>query len=368
MRLNRRQALIGGAGATLALLRAREVRASFVGDDGEPLLAIHTTATLDSRALLPRHSAPDAPSFSDVATVQPWEALLFLAGRDPRYAGASVESIMAYSPADILETMDTDVLDAVLASRGANALVSLYYRIATHTLDALLAVYGGTPVVLALDAGHGGLRGVYYDPGSHGTEAHHARQVVAALEERAALPNYASITVRRIYNDAIGDDFGLPPPEDRKGAAALTLRNIRTAILAHEADLWNAAHPDEAVAVHVLSVHFNAGSGGILVLHQGAAVSAEFRRRSVAYASAFVRAAQPALNATGLLPYSLRLALGTGLSDDRLLYEPQFRVPARLNPYTSADRSAFPRRYAMLQTSLLQRDYALGALLYHRLV
>ncbi len=294
-------------------------------------------------------------------------ALLFLAGRDPRYPGASLDSLMGFSPADILETMDTDVLDTVYARRGWDALVALYRIIAAHLLDALLAVYGDAPVVLALDAGHGGKRGVYYDPGSNGTEADHARRVVAFVEERVTDPRYAGIAVRRIFNDDLGDDFGLPPPNDRRGAAALTIRNARAAMLAYQAARWNEAHPDEPVAVHVVSVHFNAGSSGTLVLHEGTAVPAHFRDLSVAYARAYVDGVRPALNATGLLPYSLRLALGTGLSDDALLYEPPFRFPTPINPYTGVDRSKFPRRYAMLQSSLLQRDYADGALRYRGL-
>jgi len=231
----------------------------------------------------------------------------------------------------------------------------------------LLAVYGDAPLILALDAGHGGKPGVYVDPGSNGTEAWHTRRTVEAIEAAAADPRFASITIRRIFNDGIGDDFGLPPPEDRKGAAALTLRLVRAAMLAREVEAWNAAHPDAPVALHMLSVHYNAGSGGILVLHQGGSVPAEFQQRSVAYARAYVNATRPALNRTGLLPYQLALALGTGLSDDRVLYEPNFRLN-RVNPYTGVDRTGFPRRYAMLQSSLLQRDYALGALIYHGLV
>jgi hypothetical protein len=242
----------------------------------------------------------------------------------------------------------------------------VYGLIAAQVLEGLLAVYGDAPLLLALDAGHGGKPGVHFDPGANGTEAWHNRRTVDAIEAAATAPRYASITIRRVFNDAIGDDFGLPPPEDRKGAAALTLRLVRAAILAHEADAWNAAHPDAAVALHMLSVHYNAGSGGILVLHQGGSVPAEFQRRSVAYARAYVNAARPVLNRSGLLPYQLALALGTGLSDDRILYEPPFRLN-RVNPYTGVDRSGFPRRYAMLQSSLLQRDYALGALIYHGL-
>jgi hypothetical protein len=358
--LSRRRLLAAGlsTGAALAL-GTRAARAGLVMEDGsdEP----------DAPEGPQTPGAEATPSFSDVAQAGPDEVLRFLAGRHPRYPGANIESLMAFSPADILETMDTDVMDSVQAARGFAAVQTLYALIAREILEALLAVYGGAPVVLALDAGHGGLRGVYYDPGSNGTEAVHARHVVAALEARAADPRYASITIHRIFNDAIGDDFGLPPPEDRKSAAALTIRNARAAMLAQEAAVWNAAHPDAPVQVHVLSVHFNAGSGGILVLHEGSSVPEPFRSLSVAYARAYVNSARPALISTGLLPYVLRLALGTGLSDDHLLYEPPVRV-ARINPYTGADRSAFPRRYAMLQTSLLERDYALGALIYNGLV
>ena len=114
-------------------------------------------------------------------------------------------------------------------------------------------------------------------------------------------------------------------------------------------------------------MNFNSGSDGILVLNHGDAVPALFRERSVAYARQYVADARPALNATVLLPYALRPALGNGLSDDHLLYEPPFRV-SPINPFTGADRSRFPRRYAMLQASLLQRDYADGALRYRGLV
>jgi hypothetical protein len=328
-----------------------------------------TEARIDPRPVPPAAAPAKGPEFPDVARVEPWDALLFLAGKHPRYARATIESLMTFSPADILETMDTVVLDSVLATRGVAALSTVYRVVATEALEALLALYGGAPLVLALDAGHGGKRGVYYDPGSNGTEAEHARRVVEVIEALAGAPRYASITVRRIFNDAIGDDFLLPPPEDRKSAASLTMRNIRAAMLTAEASLWNAAHPEAAVAVHVLSVHFNAGSGGILVLHQGSSAPPAFVDRSIDYGRLFVGSARPALNRSGLLPYPLALALGTGVSDDRVLYEPMgtMRTPP-VNPYTGANRRSFPRRYAMLQTSLLQRDYALGALIYHGLI
>ena len=92
----------------------------------------------------------------------------------------------------------------------------------------------------------------------------------------ASDPRYASITIRRIFNDSIGDDFALPPPQDNKARASLVLRNARASMLAFEANAWNRDHPDRPVAVHVVSVHFNANSGGTLVLHEGGDVPSDF--------------------------------------------------------------------------------------------
>lgn len=357
----RRRRLLTAAGALGAALALRRVRGAVarLPSDGEHTGTRRAAVRQETRA------AQEAPVFADVAWVNADEALLFLAGRHARYPGSNLDSIMGFSAADILETMDTVVLDDVHARHGWDAVVTLYYLMARHLLEALLAVYGGGPMVLALDAGHGGRRDVFFDPGSNGTEFAHNRQMVAAAEDLAADPRYGSIIIRRIFNDEIGDDFGLSPPQDRKSAAALTIRNVRAAMLAQEAAAWNSAHPDAPVVVHVVSVHFNAGSGGTLVLHQGNAVPSLFRERSVAYARSYVATVRPALNATGLLPYQLGPALGTGLSDDRLLYEPPAYIG--INPYTGVDRSKLPRRYAMLQASLLQRDYADGALRYRGL-
>ncbi len=356
--------------ALLALTGAGALVALFTPDGGgraRPVLDEDDRAGASAGAGSGQEQQPaPEPAFSQVEEVGPWEVLLYLAGRHPRYPGANLDSIMGFSAANILETMDTDVLDVVAARRGDAVVAELYGLIARHLLDTLLAVYGSAPVLLALDAGHGGLRGVYFDPGANGTEYYHTRRVVEAVEALAAEPAYASITIRRIFNDAIGDDFGLPSPHERHSATSLIIRNARASMLAYEADAWNRQHPDRAVAVHVISVHFNVGSGGILVLHQGESVPEVFRQWSVAYARAYVEATRPALNASGLLPYPLRLALGTGLSDDHLLYEPGFGP--RVNPFTGVDRSKLPRRYAMLQASLLERDYADGALRYHRLV
>lgn len=358
-RLRRRQVLAAGIGAALTFAAIERTGAT-PPSDTDPA---GSQGAGRQTGLQPEKG----PVFSDVAQVEPWDALLYLAGKDRRYPDASIESLQGFSAANIVETMDTVVLDAIAADRGGAALTALYRLIANEVLEALFAVYHGDPVLLALDAGHGGQRGVYYDPGANGTEAIHTREVVAAIEERAADPRFASITICRIFNDAIGDDFGLPPPEDRKSAASLTLRNVRASMLAFEVDAWNRRNRRASVALHVLSIHFNAGSGGILMLHQGEGVSETLRERSVAYAEAFVGWARPTLNDSGLLPYHLSLALGTGLSDDRVLYEPM-TATSRFNPYTGADRWSLPRRYAMLQDSPHQADYALGALIYHGLI
>lgn len=359
--LSRRALLVLAGTGTLTVLLGRDEQGR-----ARPLLGDDEEAGAQAGSNGGQEQQPTEPTFSRVEEVGPWEVLLYLAGRHPRYPGANLDSMMGFSAADILETMDTDVLDTVATRRGEAAVAQLYRLIAHHLLDTLLVVYGEAPVLLALDAGHGGLRGVYFDPGANGTEWYHTRRVVEAVEALAAEPAYASITIRRIFNDAIGDDFGLPERYERHSATALVIRNARAAMLAYEADAWNRQHPDRAVAVHVISVHFNVGSGGILVLHQGEAVPDMFRERSVAYARVYLNAARAALNQSGLLPYPLRLALGTGLSDDRLLYDPPYRLT--VNPLTGVDRSKLPRRYAMLQASLLERDYADGALRYHGLV
>lgn len=353
--ISRRRTLIAAAGlAALGLSAASQVTARRVETERD-------AGPADGMA-------QEVLRFSEVEQVEPWDGLLFLSGKHARYPGANLESIMGFSAADILETMDTVVLDSIQARLGNETLLRVYRLIAEQILETVLQVYEDAPVLLALDAGHGGKPGVYFDPGSNGTEWRHTRQVVAALEERQTDPRYSTITTRRIFNDEIGDDFLLPPPEDRKGAASLSMRNIRGAMLAHEVAVWNRANPSAQVLLHVLSVHFNAGSGGTLVLHQGDTVPDEYRAWSIAHAQTYVTAARTALNNSGMMPYALGLPLGNGLSDDHLLYEPMTRIPSRINPYTGRDRSSFPRRYAMLQASLHQRDYVDGAMRYHGLV
>jgi hypothetical protein len=308
-----------------------------------------------------------SPSFSNVAEAGPDEIVQYLAGKHPLYPGAGTGNFLGYSPADILESLDTVVLDAVGDRFGDSAMRILEQVVAKNLLDALLAVYGNHPVVLALDAGHGGKPGVYFDPGSNGTESLRTREVVAMVDELAQANSYSSITIRHIFNDAIGDDFGLPRPQDRKDRAQLVIRNARASMLAYEANAWNRSHPDSEVAVHMVSVHFNANSGGTLVLHEGDDVPALFQQRSIAFARSYVEHARPALNATGLLSPPLGLVSGDGLHDDSLMFAPPVRATgARVNPLTGNALHG-PPRYAMLQASMLEADYVLGLLRYRGL-
>src|SRR5262249_15049168 len=141
-----------------------------------------------------------AASLPEVTEVDVEEAIAFLAGEHRDYPDAGLDSIIDFSAANIVETMDTSVLDEVHARRGPKQLLLLYGVLGFELLEALLEVYGARPVVLALDAGHGGKRGVYYDPGANGTEAAHARGVTAAIEDLATDRRYDSVVIRRIFN------------------------------------------------------------------------------------------------------------------------------------------------------------------------
>src|SRR5262249_28428025 len=146
---SRRRLLAAGLGTGAALaLGARTAHARVVSEDGGGEPEVPEGPQTPEGAATPR--------FSDVEQVGPGEVLRFLAGRHPRYPGANIDSLMAFSSADILETMDTDVMDSVQAARGYGAVQTLYALIAREILEALLAVYGGAAVVLALDAGHRG--------------------------------------------------------------------------------------------------------------------------------------------------------------------------------------------------------------------
>jgi hypothetical protein len=315
----------------------------------------------------PSQPAATAPSFTEVANVGPDEIALYFAGKHPNYPGASIANFLGYSPVDLLESMDTAVLDQVGQAHGQLGMDTIHAIVAKNVLESLLATYKTQSLVLALDAGHGGLPSVYFEPGSNGTEWQHTRAVVTMIEQMAADRRYESITIRRIFNDAIGDDFGLPPPEDSKARASLVIRNARASMLAYEVNAWNKAHPHAQFAAHVISVHFNANSGGTLVLHEGDDVPSDFQQRSMAYGSDYVARARPALNATGLFTPQLDLVNGNGLHDDSLMYAPPIRAGgSRVNPLTGNTMHG-PPRYAMLQGSLLEQDYVQGLLNYRGL-
>ena len=369
--ISRRKLLVAGAAATV-LVTERQGRAAakaILNPNGRLKTVRHDGAPTATPPAVINASTPTAalhPDFPDVSQAGPDDAVKYLAGRDSRYPGSASTNFLGYSPADILETMDTVVLDEVAGLHGLDALNTLYQIVAANVLDTLRALYDGSPLVVALDAGHGGKDGVYYDPGSNGTEAIHTRRVVAAIEQRATAAQYGSIVIRRIFNDAIGDDFGMPAPDDHKDRAQLVMRNTRGSMLAYQAGAWNSAHPDSPVSVHVVSVHFNANTKGTLVLHEGADVPGRYQALSVLFAQKYVDSVRPALNATGLLPYDLSLVEGTGLHDDTLMYaSPRRSATPPVDPLTGAPRPHFPPRYAMLQGSLLEAYYVQKLLHMH---
>jgi hypothetical protein len=272
------------------------------------------------------------PEFSDVSERTPAEVVAYLTGGLPEYPGSGPDSVLDFSPSDILETMDTVVLEQVRRARGEAALEEVHAIIARAVLTTLREGYSEPWLLVPLDAGHGGKRGFYWDPGSEGTEAYHTRGVVAAMIAAVEAPEYAGIILRPIYNDAIADDFGLPRSLDKPVMNPLLMRQARASMLATEAAAWNAAHPDAAdrVAVHELSIHFNAGSGGALVLHQGETVRPEFSARSVDYAERYLARVIADLNESGLLPAPLRRWAATGLHDDILMYRPDYLSDAEI--------------------------------------
>jgi hypothetical protein len=254
----------------------------------------------------------------------PADVLLFLKGKLADYPGTAPANTLNFSPADILETMDTVVLDTVQQQEGSAALQRVREAIARAILVTLTTIYPNQRVLVALDAGHGGDKTYFWDPGSNGTEALHTRAVVSAMESIAQAPEFQRIILRRIFNDSIADDFGQPTPESRKTVNSILMRQIRASMLAVEAATWNRARPELPVAVHEISVHFNAGAGGALVLHQGDTVRPEFVARSVDYAKQYLHTVLPNLNNLGLLPSPLRLWGGNGLHDDVMMYRPDY--------------------------------------------
>jgi len=297
-----------------------------------------TPTPLPSPTALPVTPSPRAtpgkPRFSNVAQRTPAEVLLYLQGRLPGYPEGSPQTEVNFSPSDILETMDTIVLDQVKQREGSAALEKVYEVIAHDILTTLREQYANHWVVLALDAGHGGNKAFYWDPGSEGTEALHTRGVAASIQAQAQQRDFARIIVRPIFNDAIADDFGPNAPINRPSINMTLIRQVRASMLALEAAAWNRAYPDAAsqVMVHEISVHFNVGANGALVLHQGNTVRPEFVARSIDFAKRYLQRATTDLNATGLLPSPLTLWNGTGLHDDVMMYRPNgMSSPARAN-------------------------------------
>jgi len=322
-----------------------------------PTLAPHPTAKMSSAAPTPiptqqvhlaapsptATAIPDHPQFSDVAQRTPADALLYLRGRLPGYPEGSPQTAINFSPSDILETMDTIVLDQVKQREGSAALQKVYDTIAQAILVTLRDQYRTHWVVLALDAGHGGNKAFYWDPGSEGTEAWHTRGVAASVLKQAHESDFSRIIVRPIFNDAIPDDFGPTVPINRPSLNTILVRQVRASMLALEVAAWNKAHPDPAnqVMLHEISVHFNVGAGGALVLHQGDTVRPEFVARSIEFAKRYLQQVTTDLNATGLLPSPLKLWGSNGLHDDVMMYR-----PTNLSGVTTSI-TAF--RYGMLQ-------------------
>jgi hypothetical protein len=304
--------------------------------------------------LVPVNSArPTTPQFSDVAQRSPSDVVSYLQGQLPDYPAGRSSSIVDFSPADILETMDTAVLDQVKRAEGNAALQRVYDVIASEVLTTIREEYSGQTVVVALDAGHGGKAGFFWDAGSEGTEATHTRGVAQAVVRQAQQLDSSAVIIRPIYNDSIADDLGVTGPRNRPTINQLVVRQTRAAMLADEITAWNRENPDAPVALHEISVHFNSGAGGALVLHQGDTVRPEFRDRSTDFGKKYLERVIAALNATGVLPTPLRRWGDSGLHDDVMLYRPSYLnglpLPAGFTPrYGMLQGGSYVRRYVNL--------------------
>ena len=245
------------------------------------------------------------------------------------YLRAHPDAPFDVSPSNLLETLDTAVLD-----RAADPDL-VHTTIARSALDALLDLYPTGWILVPVEAGHD----PRWDPGSEGTEAAHNRAVVAHVQRLAP----RRVLVRPIHNDELPDDLGLPAHLTKRTVSSVLVRQARAAMLADEAAAWNADHPSPADRVHVheLSVHFNAGAGGAMVLHQGDTVHPERRALSEAYAERYLELVVPRLNATGVLPTRLRRWAGSGMHDDVMMYRPSY--------FTDEETRGITLRYGVLQ-------------------
>jgi hypothetical protein len=294
---------------------------------------------------------PSVPQIPDVAQRPAADVVSYLRGQLPDYPNGSPSSIADFSPSDILETMDTAVLDQVQRSEGDAALQHIYDTIAHSILATIQDEYPGQTVVVALDAGHGGKPGYFWDAGSEETEAIHTRAVAQAIIHEAQGLGSVKVIVRPIYNDAIADDLGMSGPRNRPIINQLLARQVRAAMLADDVAAWNRANPAAPVVLHEISVHFNTGAGGALVLHQGEPVRPEFRDRSIDFGQKYLERVIAALNATGVMPTPLRRWGGSGLHDDVMLYRPDYLNGLALPP-------GFTPRYSMLQGGSYLERYA----------
>jgi hypothetical protein len=299
---------------------------------------------------------PTVPRIPDVAQRPEADLVRYLRGQLPDYSSSGPSSIVDFSPSDILETMDTVVLDQVKNSKGDAAVQRIYDTIARSILATILEEYPGRTVVVALDAGHGGKPGYFWDPGSEGTEAIHTRAVAQAIARQARQLTSGDIIIRPIYNDSMADDLGVAGPQNRPIVNQLVTRQVRAAMLADDVTAWNRANPAAPVALHEISVHFNSGAGGALVLHQGDAVRPEFRDRSIDFGEKYLERVIAGLNATGVLPTPLRRWGGSGLHDDVMLYRPDYlnglALPTGFTPhYAMLQGGSYLQRYASLVVS-----------------
>lgn len=295
-------------------------------------------------ALPPTRATPSnrfAPS--DVSLRTPSEVIGYLRGNLAGYQGSGAGLLLDFSPSDILETMDTAVVDTVQQQRGTAGVQQLYEIIARATLDSLREQYPDRTIVVPLEAGHGGNKGYYYDPGSEGTEARHTRGVAAAMARLAQLDPAGSVVVRPVHNDDIGEGFGLAPALDKPIMSRMLLRQARASMLAQEVASWNRARADakDQAAVHEISIHFNAGARSAMVLHQGNTVRPELARLSIDFARRYLRRVVSDLNASQLLPGPLLLWSGTGLHDDVMMYRPAY--------LSDAEIAGITLRYSALQ-------------------
>jgi hypothetical protein len=299
------------------------------------------------------------PTFSDVTARTTADGIKFLQGKLAGYPGSGAASLLGFSPGDILETLDTVVVDRVGGNHGPAGLKQLYDTIASQILQTLSDLYGNAWVLVPLDAGHGGDRTEFWDPGSNGTEATHTRAVAASVLEQARAAAYSRFTVVPIFNDKIPDYFDVPGKENEPLVNQTVMRQIRAAMLASEAARWNSAHPDAAarVVVHEISIHFNSGVGGALVLHQGDTVPQAFQQQSVTYGKRYLQRVVPALNATGVLPSVLTLFGGNGLHDDVMMYTPGGQI-------TDDAGRPIVLRYGMLQGGGFEAVYVQKILKY----